>query len=124
MRGFGKRVTLDAAATCKKSHKIDKRPDGVRITMLWKGIDVEDEKAVVDIAATADVPNGSDLVFWNLEINNIPFRVAIPNKLINPMVEAMETMPDVKYTIKIPPISANGRFNSTIVANLISLNSK
>ncbi len=58
-----------------------------------------------------------------LETNKIPLRVAIPKRLIKPMVAAMLMIPEVKYTIKIPPISAKGRLIKTTKANFTSLNS-
>jgi len=60
---------------------------------------------------------------WYLLTNKIPFLAAIPNKLINPIVDAIEIIPLVKYTITIPPIKASGKLINTMADNLKSENS-
>ena len=43
----------------------------------------------------------------------MPFRVAIPNNVMNPIRDAIDNVPPDAKTITTPPISANGRFAIT-----------
>jgi len=70
MSGLSKNITVTAKDECEKSYKIEKMIDGVRIRLFWKGLDLEDEKDVLDVTATAWIPNKSDLAFWKLQITN------------------------------------------------------
>ena len=51
------------------------------------------------------------------EIIMIPLRVAIPNRVMNPMMDATESTPPERKTPTTPPISANGRLNMMTTAS-------
>ena len=53
----------------------------------------------------------------------MPLRVAMPNKVMKPIIAGMLTVFDVMKIAKTPPIKAKGRFNKTIADNVTSLNS-
>lgn len=47
----------------------------------------------------------------------MPLRVAIPNKVMNPMIEAIEMTPPERNTPTTPPMSASGRLSITSAAS-------
>ena len=51
------------------------------------------------------------------EIIMIPFRVAMPNSAMKPMIEATESTPPEANTPTAPPISASGRLSMMITAS-------
>ena len=56
-------------------------------------------------------------------ISKIPFRVAIPKRVIKPMMDGMLITPEVKNTARTPPINASGRLSKTMAERVRSLNS-
>ena len=50
---------------------------------------------------------------WKWLIIMIPLRVAMPNRVMNPPRDAIDSVPPDRKTITTPPIRANGRFAIT-----------
>ena len=53
----------------------------------------------------------------------MPLRVAMPNKVIKPIIDGILIMLEVKNTANTPPIKANGKLSNTIADNVRFLNS-
>ena len=70
MEGLSNKIRITAKDGCRKSHRIEKISDGVRVRLFWKGLDVGGQKDAMDVTATVQIPNDSDLAFWTLEIAN------------------------------------------------------
>ncbi|MCK7534986.1 MAG: hypothetical protein MZV63_30340, partial [Marinilabiliales bacterium] len=56
--------------------------------------------------------------------SRIPFLVAIPKSVMNPIIAGMLRIPEVKYIANTPPIKARGRLSRIIPASLKFLNSR
>jgi hypothetical protein len=56
-------------------------------------------------------------------INKMPFLVAIPKRVINPIIDGILITFDENFIAKIPPIRASGRLSRIIEASVVSRNS-
>lgn len=70
MLGMGRRVTIDAKAECVRSHEIEQTAEEARLRLHWQGLDVGEEKGVLDVTTTIRIPTGSALALWTLEMKN------------------------------------------------------
>ena len=52
----------------------------------------------------------------------MPLRVAMPNRVMKPTSEAIDSVPPERKTITTPPISASGRFAITSNAERTDFN--
>ena len=56
-------------------------------------------------------------------MSRIPFLVAMPNRVMKPIIAGILNIPEVNQIVNTPPIKANGRLRRIIPASLKFLNS-
>lgn len=72
--GTNEHVFVDNLATAV-SRLSERTPTGVRFT--WRGMDIEDEKGVLDVYAIVDLPSGNAASEWRLVVSNRSEKAAL-----------------------------------------------
>ena len=72
--GTNEHVFVDNLATAV-SRFAERTPTGMRFT--WRGIDIADEKGVLDVFAAVDMPSGAAASEWNIIVSNRSVNAAL-----------------------------------------------
>ena len=65
------KLTLSSAQLTCTSYKINELTDGLKqTTFLWKDLDLNDEKNVLNVNVTIELPKNSGIASWRIHVNN------------------------------------------------------
>ncbi|MGC8842386.1 MAG: DUF6259 domain-containing protein [bacterium] len=69
-KGGSDNITIDNTQQAQRGIQIKKEEKGWNYELDWKGIDLGDEKGVVDVSVRIEVPFKSALTYWRISIKN------------------------------------------------------
>lgn len=57
-------------STAESKRRFRRSSDGRSITMIWKDLDIAQEKTAMEVRVHVDLPEGSDRSYWRIEVDN------------------------------------------------------
>lgn len=69
-RGGRDNIAIDNTTPSQQSVQKIRTKSGERLILLWKNIDIGDEKGILDVAVTIELPEKSSLCFWRIFVDN------------------------------------------------------